>query len=299
MSLKLFVNATWYYADPTYMQNLQDGTTLTSAETDKLFDFKTEGTFGADLIAQTTALAGLYSCANATNCTGAEIGGLQWGSAGVTLNPLYKNDDDYLKTASSVKDWWSTEWPAIDQAPEYYSYASSVSGSDATAPALPATAVAVIVSNSTEDLGLNNYYNTGRLVNAFAADDKTKLDIFTKAIGYDAKVFAEVMRYHIQTYTMGGALKTYTAEQLMNGYENDIAAKINGGQYYGGYDFSICNDTTPVFNDMLGSVSEATYGIYTGSNGVDEIAEVRTVNGEAFVNRIQNVWNGTYFTAVP
>lgn len=39
--------------------------------------------------------------------------------------------------------------------------------------------------------------------------------------------------------------------------------------------------------------------MYTGSNGIDEIAEVRTVNEEAYVNKIINVWNGTYFTAVP
>ena len=39
--------------------------------------------------------------------------------------------------------------------------------------------------------------------------------------------------------------------------------------------------------------------MYTGSNGVDEIAEVRTVNEEAYVNKIINVWNGTYFSAVP
>ena len=50
---------------------------------------------------------------------------------------------------------------------------------------------------------------------------------------------------------------------------------------------------------MVGEVSEAVYGVYTGSNGIDEIAEVRTVNEEAYVNKIINVWNGTYFSAVP
>ena len=107
------------------------------------------------------------------------------------------------------------------------------------------------------------------------------------------------MRYHIQDYTLGGALKSYTAMDLINGYENDIAERVNGGQYYGGYDFSITNSTTPVFNEMVGEVSNAVYGVYTGSNGVDEIGEVRTVNEEAYVNKIINVWNGTYFSAVP
>ena len=230
MDLKLFVNATWYSADPTYMQNLQDTTGLNSTATTKLFDTTDADSFGSALLIQTKALSTQYDCSNANNCTAGEIAGLQWGSAGVTLNPVYSNSD-YLIPSSSVKAWWDIEWPAIEKEPEYYSYVSSVtsSSSNASPAALPAASVAVVVTNATENFGLNNYYNTGRLVNAYAANDQTALDAVTTAISYPSEDFMKVMRYHIQDYTLGGALKTYTAMDLINGYENDIAAKVNGG----------------------------------------------------------------------
>ena len=68
---------------------------------------------------------------------------------------------------------------------------------------------------------------------------------------------------------MGGALKNYDFEELINGYKNDIADRINGGQYYAGNDFSISNTTTPVFNERIDEVSNAIYGMYTGSNGIE------------------------------
>ena len=72
-----------------------------------------------------------------------------------------------------MKDWWGEQWPAIQEEPEYYSYVTSVtsSSSNASPAALPAASVAVVVTNATENFGLNNYYNTGRLVNAYAAND--------------------------------------------------------------------------------------------------------------------------------
>lgn len=156
-----------------------------------------------------------------------------------------------------MKDWW-TYWPAIQYEPEYSSYVGSVTKetSNDHPETLKAASVAVIASNDTENLGLNNFYNTGRLVNAFASNDQAKLELFTRTIGYSAVDFIEVMRYHVQAVTMGGALRTYTAQELINGYENDIAARVNGGQYYGGYDFSIANATTPVFNELIGTVSD-------------------------------------------
>ena len=45
-TLKLFVNATWYSEDPTYLQNLQDATGLDSTATTKLFDTTDETSFG-------------------------------------------------------------------------------------------------------------------------------------------------------------------------------------------------------------------------------------------------------------
>jgi hypothetical protein len=58
---------------------------------------------------------------------------------------------------------------------------------------------------------------------------------------------------------------------MLNGYVNDVAAKVNGGTYSLGNDFSLYNVTTPIQNDRIGFQSSVDYGTYTGSNGVDEI----------------------------
>ena len=52
-ALKLFVNATWYSEDPTYLKNLQDATSLDSTATTKLFDTTDETSFGYALLLQT------------------------------------------------------------------------------------------------------------------------------------------------------------------------------------------------------------------------------------------------------
>ena len=158
----------------------------------------------------------------------------------------------------------------------------------------------ILASNVTDNLGLNNNYNGGRLATAYNTNNAANLKIFSDVYGYDAATLFEVMRYHVEAYIMGGGLKTYTDTSiLIDGYEDDIASRINGGEYYGGYDFSLTNATTPVFNDNYGGVAEANYGLYTGSHGLDEIGEIRLINGEAYVNKITRVWNGTYFTDVP
>jgi len=99
---------------------------------------------------------------------------------------------------------------------------------------------------------------------------------------------------------MEGSFKTYAGTgDLITGYNNTIADKINGGQYYGGYDFSLSPETTPVFNEKFGGVSRGILGMYTGSLSLDSIGQVRILNGEAYVNKLQQVWNGTYFSDVP
>ena len=300
--LKAFVNATWY-GDGYYLEKLQQDTTLTSDQTTKLFDATVTGSFGAAIVLQTTAISTKYTCAAAANCTAAELAGLQWGSAGVTLDPPVAGTeaDSYMPVANSVKTWWSSEWPQITQEPEYYSYVNKGSSSGSPAPSIPAATVSVIAVNDTDLLGLNNNYNGARLAIAYGSKDETMLQQFTTAYGgYDASTLFEVMRYHVETYTMEGSFSTYSGtDDLINGYNNTIADKVNGGQYYGGYDFSLSPETTPVFNEMFGGVSKGIIGMYTGSLSLDSIGQVRILNDEAYVNKAQQVWNGTYFSEVP
>ena len=69
----------------------------------------------------------------------------------------------------------------------------------------------------------------------------------------------------------GGAFIDISVSDMLNGFYNTYAAKINGGSYTLGNDFSLYNVTTPIQNDRLGFQSNVPYGMYTGSNGVDEI----------------------------
>ena len=73
---------------------------------------------------------------------------------------------------------------------------------------------------------------------------------------------------------------------------------INGGDFFAGNDYRLVNQTTPIFNDIIGSVAEAWYGIYTGSNLLNQTSRIRIINEEAYTNRIVPVWNGTYITPV-
>ena len=56
---------------------------------------------------------------------------------------------------------------------------------------------------------------------------------------------------------------------------------------------------TPILNDLIGPVSDAPYGLYSGSFTLDNVSAYRLLNGEAYVNKITPVWNGTYFSNVP
>ena len=73
--MKAFVNATWYYANPYYMELLKNETTLTDQELTNLFNPKTSGSLGEAIITATTTISTKYKCVNATNCTAQEISG--------------------------------------------------------------------------------------------------------------------------------------------------------------------------------------------------------------------------------
>jgi len=85
---------------------------------------------------------------------------------------------------------------------------------------------------------------------------------------------------------------------MLNGFVNTVAAKVNGGEYFLGNDFSLYNVTTPIQNDRMGFQSNVSYGLYTGSNGVDEIGQMRIINEAAYCNKLVEVFNGTGYVNV-
>jgi len=101
------------------------------------------------------------------------------------------------------------------------------------------------------------------------------------------------MRKYLQTRMFGGAYKKLTLEQALMGYTNDVAEKINGGNYIMGDDFSLLNVTTPIVNDQMGFQSNSSFGLYTGSNGQGEIGLLRQINDDSFANRQIQCYNST------
>lgn len=101
-----------------------------------------------------------------------------------------------------------------------------------------------------------------------------------------------------QAVLFGTPFATYTAAELLWGFETTAADKINGGCFFCGTDYRLVNQVTPILNDQIGTVAEAWYGLYTGSNLLNQTSIVRIVNEEAYTNRIVPVWNGTYVTPV-
>jgi len=86
-----------------------------------------------------------------------------------------------------------------------------------------------------------------------------------------------------------------TKTDLYLGYKTNITDRINGGDFFAGADYDLDNTITPVINEVKGRVSDATFGMYTGSLGVDDVSKVRRVNNVAYVNKNYAMWNGTYY----
>ena len=101
-------------------------------------------------------------------------------------------------------------------------------------------------------------------------EDTDKIAKYKKAYGFNDEqldYFIKYMRKFVQTRMFGGAYKKLTLYQALMGYKNDVAAKINGGNYIMGDDFSLLNVTTPIVNDQMGFQSNSSFGLYTGSKG--------------------------------
>ena len=126
-------------------------------------------------------------------------------------------------------------------------------------------------------------------------NDSTVVSLYQKAWGdsFNIDSFVQTCRTMVEAKIMGYGYAYINVHDMLYGFENDVAAKINGGQFYQGNDFSLSNFTAPIINDMSGLQASVPYGMYTGSNGIDEIGRLRIMNNQADVNRLFTLWNGT------
>lgn len=69
---------------------------------------------------------------------------------------------------------------------------------------------------------------------------------------FDIDFFVVTCRKMIEAKIMNYGYATISVQDMLYGFETDVAAKINGGHFYQGNDFSLSNFTAPIINDMSG-----------------------------------------------
>ena len=103
--------------------------------------------------------------------------------------------------------------------------------------------------------GLTSNFAWQSLLIPYIKDDTETLEKYETLYGFtehdDEELASFIYNYRrfLQNKVFGGAFKNYTASDLVMGYENDVAAKANGGDYLLGDDFNLINATTPLMND--------------------------------------------------
>lgn len=96
---------------------------MTDAQVIALFNTTVLTSFGSMITAVNAQISSKYACANSTNCTSTEIASLQWGSSGITLNPIAA-DPSYTPSKNTTMAWGA--WPVYGATfpLEYYYFSS-------------------------------------------------------------------------------------------------------------------------------------------------------------------------------
>jgi hypothetical protein len=158
-----------------------------------------------------------------------------------------------------------------------------------------------MASGSINEGSLTSHFAWMRFLIGYFKDDTAVIESYKNNYGFNDEeldTFIFNMRVYIQNRFFGGAYSKLTMDQVLFGYENDVAAKVNGGDYFFGDDFSLSNMTTPIITDQRGFGSNVSFGLYTGSNGDDEIGYLRIMNDVAYVNKKTEIWSGNMLVNV-
>ena len=161
----------------------------------------------------------------AANCTNDELALLQWGQSLVTFDPLNSAatvSDQYTPPQYTVVGWGNYGFAGLTVPPEFGYYEVESTGSS---DYLNITNTKKIVSNFTDYYGLNDTYNSARLVAAVFNDNTTVFPIYEFFLQLDKfhlEGFVYIMRYQIQAWMFGGAFANITANDLIFGFETPV-----------------------------------------------------------------------------
>ena len=148
--------------------------------------------------------------------------------------------------------------------------------------------------------GLTDFFQWQQFLIPYFTKDTTKTEEIQQAWGadFDMDTFVDGMRSVLEKKVFGSAYADISVNDMFVGYKTDVADKVNGGTFINGDDFNLSPNCTVLTNNQIGYGSQVEYGMYTGSNGVDEIGQLRIIDGQAYANRKVALWNSTNFVNI-
>ena len=107
------------------------------------------------------------------------------------------------------------------------------------------------------------------------------------------------MRLMVQDFFFGGAWMSMSQYKYRIGFKSTIADKLyEGMQFDQGDVYMVTRNVTPVFLDNFGHMQKQKIDILTGSNSLSDIGKVKLINGQPYINREKEFWNGSKNTSV-
>ena len=147
--------------------------------------------------------------------------------------------------------------------------------------------------------GLSSFFNWQNFLIPYYQELSVELGVYETAWGMDSTAmdtFVDNLRGMVESRFFTDGFATISVEDMMNGFTNPYADIVGKGNYTLGDYYAIFNYTTPIRNSVeSGPMNNVNYGMLTGSNGVDEIGQIRIINEEAFANKVVQMYNSTAY----
>ena len=165
------------------------------------FASSVDGSFGQVLAQATSEISDQYNCVT-QNCTGAELGSLQWGSLGVTKNPKSTWDSTYMPTANTVAGWGDASWLPFGAMTHSVEYPQQTAPQEVDWVYISQETSAIISSKDYSAYGLGAFYNWQKFLISFYTTDSQSESMtnYQNAWGsdFDISLFVDKCRKNIQ-----------------------------------------------------------------------------------------------------
>ena len=170
----------------------------------------------------------------------------------MTNNPKSDWDATFLPKETTVAGWGNAAWEPFGPMTDFIEYPQCTAAQEKDWVSLPWATSQAMASPDWTAGGLTDKWAWQSFLIPYFKGDTTKTDQYKTAYGFNDEQlenFIYNMRVYVQDRIFGGAYTKLTIENVLYGYVNDVASKVNGGNYFLGDDFALSNTTTPIIND--------------------------------------------------